>query len=152
MATRHEISIGFLNLSEADRIPLTSALKIAAATLNTDLIWSEIHEADIKIVDVTKTDPENIPPVVIRYSTHQNGKPVDIVRPIHVRPLIETLGNAIKIVLMQRADQQRRVARTVKYRGAVVEQTEPAQRNAENSDSTTAARKKNVIYRGVRIE
>ncbi len=130
-------------------MPLTSAFNTAAATMNTELTWTEAYEADIRIVDVTQMDPDSVDPVVIRYSTRQNGKPVDIVRPIHVRALIEVLGNAINTALLLREQQKAHEATTVHYRGGIIEKTATP---ASPKKSEHSSNRKQVIYRGVRIE
>ncbi len=151
MAVKHSLNIACLNLREADRMPLTSAFNTAAATMNTELIWTDAHAADIRIVDVTQMDPDSVDPVVIRYSTRQNGKPVDIVRPIHVRALIEVLGNAINTALLLREQQKAREATTVHYRGGIIEK-KPQSHSSDNHNPDQPTAKKQVIYRGARVD
>ncbi len=155
---RHSFRIACVQLEDADRIPLTSAINTAASVMDTEFVWTEPDAADICIVDVARTAPEQADSaadsaVVIRYSTRRSELASDVSRPINIRHLIAVLDNAVR----QAASRAEALvpapqAGVRHYRGAVVAQdTPPAARAPERSEAKAAPRQTVVMYRGAPV-
>lgn len=116
-----QIKVAFLDLEEGDQRPLKSALGICTRALDTQFEWTAPQNADICIVNVhgRSTKPDNA--VLVRFSNHKNGIPVDLARPVHTRVMIDVFSKAIKDVAKKAPNYTRSGVTVKRYRGAIVE-------------------------------
>ncbi len=155
MATnKRQLRIACVGMDADNERPIISAVEMTSSRLGVNFDWSTAAQADICIVNVAAADPTELDAVVIRYSERQNGRAVDLVRPVRVGQLIGALQQAIT-TLDQRLAAAAAAPKPRRYRGQIIEADprDAATRNVADStpQSTPPPGKKTVIYRGVRI-
>ncbi|ORE86090.1 hypothetical protein ATO7_12373 [Oceanococcus atlanticus] len=116
-----QIKVAFLDLEDSDQRPLKSALGVCTRALDTQFEWTAPHSADICIVNVHGRSPKPDNAVLVRFSSHKNGVPVDLARPVHTRVMIDVFSKAIKDVAKKAPSYQRSGVTVKRYRGAIVE-------------------------------
>lgn len=150
MATeRQQYKIACVGLDEANKRPIVSAIGVTSSRLGAEFEWSSPALADICIVDISQADAASVTAAVIRYTPRQNGREVDLVRPVRVGQLL----SALKVAMLE-ADQQRAsrpaTGRPRRYRGQIIEDR-PQTENAQKPDAAPATGR-TIVYRGVRIQ
>lgn len=116
-----QIKVAFLDLEETDQRPLKSVLGVCTRTLETQFEWTAPPQADICIVNVNGRSPRPDNAVLVRFSSHRNGTPVDIARPVHTRVMLDVFSKAIKDVARKAPNYARSGVAVKRYRGAIVE-------------------------------
>ena len=146
---RSVLKLSFLDMPEEDSRPLRSAIGSCSSFLQAEFSWCEPQDADICIANVTGS---SLPPegaIVMLYARHQNGKAVDLVRPIRIGDLIKVFRVAMNELEQRQNEAQRAQSRARSYRGARIES--PPVRTAETKAAVTADKpgpKSQRMYRG----